>query len=87
MNLIKTLIFHLLLTFRGLILGISKLFSLLFLMSFCLIMFITEFRSVTPLAGKIMVLTVGIFSTLINWFYDYLVLYFSPDNIEVRLYR
>lgn len=47
--------------------------------------FITD--SHAPTAGKIMMLSLGVIATLINWFYDYLVLHFSPDNIEVRLYR
>jgi hypothetical protein len=47
---------------------------------------LNDFQAV-PLAAKIMTLALGIFFTLINWFYDDLVFYFEPKNIKVTLYH
>jgi hypothetical protein len=74
------------LALRGIILSISKLLALLFFTGTVLIFFVNDFHTV-PLAGKIMMVTFGIIFTLINWFYDYLIFYFTPDDIDVRLYH
>ena len=86
MSIPRTLIFHILLSFRSLILGVSKLFSLIFLGCFCIVMYLSSEHQIL-IAAKIMSLTLGVIFTLIYWFYDYLVFYYQPDNIELRLYK
>jgi len=85
-NIVKIVIFHLLLTLRGIVLLLSKILALLFLASGVLLCIVNE-AQVIPLIPKIMMLTLGILFTLINWLYDYLIFYFEPENIEVRLFR
>lgn len=87
MRILKTLIFHLLLTLRGFVLTTSKLLALLFVIGVLLVFFHSDFRRITPVAGKIMILTLSIFFTFINWFYDDLIFYFQPENKDITLYR
>lgn len=86
MTFIKIIIFRLLLALRGAALSISKLLGLLCITCFIIMISVSELQAM-PLAGKIMALGFGIFFTLINWLYDYLIFYFEPENIEVTLYH
>lgn len=86
MHIIKTLVFHLLMTFRGLVLFTSKILSIIFLTGFCALIFIQEFNAVS-LAPKILALVFGILFTMINWFYDYLLIYLKPKILEVAFFR
>ena len=86
MTLIKIIIFRLLLALRGIVLSLSKLLALLFITGFVAMISVSGLQA-TPLVGKIMALGLGIFFTLINLLYDYLIFYFEPENIEVTLYR
>jgi hypothetical protein len=82
----KIVIFHLLLTLRGVVLLLSKILALLFLASGILLCIITEAQAI-PWLLKIIILSLGILFTLINWFYDDLIFYFQPENREIQLYR
>lgn len=86
MGLIKTLLFHFLLSIRRPILGLSKLFAFMFLGCFAGIMLISELHQ-TPMTAKVMILSIGIIFTAINWFYDYLILSMQPDNMRISLFR
>jgi len=86
MRIIKRIIFHVLLALRGIVLGISRLFAILFFIGAFLIFFVHDFHNI-PVIGKVMVATFAIIFTLINWFYDDLIFYFEPDNIDITLYR
>lgn len=86
MPLIKTIIFHLLLAIRGIILTISKLFAFIFLLCFILMIIVNDLQA-APIIAKIMALKFGIFFTLLNWFYDNLIFYFAPEDMELTLYR
>jgi hypothetical protein len=86
MKFIKIIMFRLLLTIRGIVLTASKLLALVFLMGAMGIIFMDEFKNVS-VAVKIIAVMLGIFFTLINWLYDYLVFYFAPNDTEVTLYH
>lgn len=86
MTLIKIIIFRLLLTFRGIILSVSGLLAIVFFLGSTGIIFMDEFKNV-PVGAKIIAVMLVVFCTLVNWLYDYLVLYFTPDNIDVTLYH
>lgn len=87
MRIIKTIIFHLLLSLRQVVLTISRLMALLFFIGVLLVFFVSDFRAVTPVPGKILILTCTVIFTIINWFYDDLIFYFQPDNKNITLYR
>lgn len=86
MSFVKRIIFHLLLALRGIILAASKLLAFVFITCFILTLVVSDFHS-TPMPAKIMSIVFGIFFILINWFYDYVIFYFQPENIEIELYR
>ena len=86
MQFLRIIIFQILISLRGIILGISKLLAILFLTFFIILITFKDFQT-APFVAKAMALGLGIIFTLINWFYDYLVLYFSPKNMDVTLYR
>jgi len=86
MHVINTFIFHILLSLRGVILNISKLFSLFFLCGFVIVIYLSSQQTI-PIAAKIMTLTLGIIFTMIYWFYDDLVFLFTPENTDLRLYK
>ncbi|OGT38473.1 MAG: hypothetical protein A3F11_05045 [Gammaproteobacteria bacterium RIFCSPHIGHO2_12_FULL_37_14] len=86
MTFIKTLIYHLLLSVRGIILITSKLLSLGFIVIGIVMFYLGDFQD-APLAAKILVIFFGIIFTLINWFYDYFIFYFAPKNLVTTLYR
>lgn len=71
---------------RRLILSISKWLAIIFLVCAILMFFMQEFQTLS-LVIKITILGFGLFFTLINWFYDDLIFYFSPEDMELTLYR
>ncbi len=81
---LKTIIFHFLLSFRGLIRFISKLLSATFILTFLSMMFLKEFNDVGTIVKAITFLLAIIF-TGIYWLYDYLIYYFQPKNLNVLL--
>lgn len=86
MKIIKRITFQLLLGFRRLILGLSKLLAIVFLIGTLGIFFLQEFHN-APIIAKIMTPTFTIICTFINWFYDDLIFYFKPDDMELFLQR
>lgn len=86
MTFIKILIYHLLLSLRGIILATSKLFSLACIVTGIGMFYLGHFQD-APLAAKILVVFFGIIFTLINWLYDCVIFYFSPKNVITTLYR
>lgn len=86
MAIIKTLLFHVLLSFRGLILGVSKLLSFAFLGSFLAVIFFNDLAAV-PAASKAMMACAGILFTAIYWFYDYLIFYLKPKMLDMMLLK
>lgn len=86
MRLIKTFAFHLLLSFRGIILFISKLCALAFLGALILSTTLNEVSSI-PDSTKIMMGVLGITFTSVYWFYDYLIIYFKPKMLDIMLLK
>ena len=84
MRIIKTIIFHLLLSTRGIIRLLSKLFAIMFIFMFISLFLISDFAG-APFAAKTISLVFSILFTTIYWFYDYLIFYFQPENIEISL--
>jgi len=83
MGIIKTLLFHLLLTFRRPILFLSGALALVFLTSFALITHIPELPQ-TPMPAKAMMVMLGILFTTVYWFYGYLIFYLKPKFLDIR---
>lgn len=86
MTILKIILFHILLSFRGLILMISKLFALTFLGGLGLLIFLNEISAI-PLSAKIMIAAVGILFISIYWFYDYLIFYCKPKMFDMVLLK
>lgn len=86
MNIIKTLIFHMLLSLRGIILTISKLLSFALLSCLVMVECLSDFPAIPSLA-KTMMVSFGILFTLIYWFYDYAIFYVKPRMIDIMLIR
>jgi len=86
MVIIKTLLFHILLSFRGLILAVSKFLSFVFLGGFLAATFITDLSAV-PMTAKVSMASLGILFILLNWFYDYLIFYFKPRMLDIMLIK
>lgn len=84
MTFIRRIIFQILLSIRGIVLGISKWLALICLIYFVALLFIELPKPFIIL--KIMVLTFGILFTLINWFYDDLIFYFKPEDMDIALF-
>jgi len=82
-TLLKTILFHLLLTFRGIIVGVSRLLAL-----GCIGVIITTFYverfSALPFRVKFEIVVLGIVFTIIYWFYDYLIFYLRPSHNNSR---
>jgi hypothetical protein len=81
----KLILFHILLTFRGIILRVSKLLSIASLCGLFLVMNISELNHI-PMSAKLLLLTGGIIFTSICWFYDYLILYLKPKRLNIWLH-
>jgi len=86
MKIIKRIIFQLLLGFRRLVLALSKLLAIVFLIG-TLGVFLLQGLHNAPFIAKIMAPIFTIIFTLINWFYDDLIFYFKPDDMELFLQR
>ncbi len=86
MGIIKTLTFHILLSFRGLIILTSKLLSLAFLGSFAATILLNDLAA-TPISIKVMMGLGGILFTAIYWFYDYLIFFCKPKMLGIMLYK
>ncbi|OGT63383.1 MAG: hypothetical protein A3E85_02415 [Gammaproteobacteria bacterium RIFCSPHIGHO2_12_FULL_45_12] len=86
MSIIRLLLFHILISVRGIILGISRLFAFMLLGTWLCTLYIKEISEV-PLAVKVIMFAFGIIFTFIYWFYDDLIFYFQPENKDITLYR
>jgi hypothetical protein len=86
MGFFKTILFHLLLSFRGPILYLSKVLALVFLAVLGMMILLPELQQ-TPLAAKMMMATFGILFTSTFWFYDYLILFFKPKMLDIMLMK
>lgn len=84
MRLVKTIIFHLLLTFRGIIRFSSRLLALISFIGFALILWTMDYHDAS-MAVRITILMFGVIFMLINWLYDYLIFYFKPEDFEIML--
>lgn len=84
MSFVRFVIFNLLLTFRGPILFLSGLLSLMFLVFFLAQIYVPALHH-APIAAKAMSLTFGIGLILVKWFYDELIFYFAPEGREITL--
>lgn len=86
MRIMKLFAFHILLSIRGMILCISKLFALMSLLTWLCTLYIKEISGV-PLTAKVMLATLGIIFTLVYWFFDDLIFHLKPEHIDLTLYR
>lgn len=84
MRILKTLIFHLLRSCRGIVLWISKVFALLSLFGCGMLL---GFEIPVPFSAKISMVAFFIINTAINWFYDELVFCFQPDHIQIAIFN
>jgi hypothetical protein len=72
----KTMIFHILRTFRWLIVPILRLLSGLFSLATILILFNPE----TPIGSIILSFSCAVIIGMLSWYYDSLIKRFSPQN-------
>ena len=86
MSIIRLFLFHILLSIRGIILGISKLLALMLLVTWFATLYVKEMSGV-PFAAKLMLVIFGIAFTFVNWFYDDLIFYLKPKNHDLILYK
>jgi hypothetical protein len=84
LSIIKLILFHILFSLRGIVLGISRLLAFSSLVVFMLTFYIYQLSAI-PFVAKAMLLTVGIFFTLVFWLYDYLIFYLKPKMIDIML--
>jgi hypothetical protein len=84
MSVLKSVLFHTLMTFRGLILTLTKLVGffavLMFLLSFI-------FGLTAMLSLKIMLLATAVSMTFLSWWYDRIVLALRPPGFHLILTR
>lgn len=86
MRTLKTILFHILYTFRPLILICFKLMAgLLFLFVFLLEM--TFSKDIIPLATLASWFVLGVGFSALAWYYDVLILKLQPSNTELFLYK
>ncbi len=78
MQFMKLILFHVLLSSRGVILGICKLCSLAFIFSGVLLLTGLIQIPVNSSAIKATIVMASITFTLMYWFYDYLLFYLKP---------
>ncbi|MBB2918351.1 hypothetical protein [Cupriavidus alkaliphilus] len=84
MRAIKTILFHLLRTFRGLFLLACKLLSGVFLLGFGIALFSGDRLG---LGSKISLLALAVGFGALAWYYDMLMLKLKPDNVELTLFQ
>ncbi|MCA7083373.1 hypothetical protein K7G19_07140 [Cupriavidus sp. DB3] len=84
MRAIKTVLFHLLRTFRGLFLFGCKLLSGLFLLGFIVTLFAGDRIG---LGQKLTILAFSVGFGALAWYYDMLILRLKPDNVELTLFQ
>jgi hypothetical protein len=77
---------HILLSFRGLALLISKLMAFASISTFIMTTYLND-SSRIPFSAKIMMVLFGILFTCIYWFYDYLVFYLKPKILDITLFK
>jgi len=82
MRAIKTILFHLLRTFRGLVLTCFKFLGGIFIFGFiAMLIFGSEMRFMP----KLMSFTFGVGFSVLAWYYDVLLLKLKPDNVDFVL--
>ncbi len=84
MRALKTILFHLLRTFRGLFLLGCKLLSGLSLLGFIFTLFGGDR---VGLGLKVTLLAFSVGFGALAWYYDMLILKFKPDNVELTLFQ
>lgn len=85
MRVLKTVLFHILYTFRGLVLVLCRLLSGLFLFGFLGTLIFGGGR--VGWSPKLTMLAFGIGFGALSWYYDRLVIYLAPENSNLVLYR
>ena len=86
MRALKTILFHLLRTFRGIVLLGCKVLSGLFLIGFILLLFIGAGHSGT-FGMKITFPVFAVGFGALAWYYDMLMLKVKPDNVDLALFQ
>ncbi|PLP97912.1 hypothetical protein CYJ10_24225 [Cupriavidus pauculus] len=84
MRAIKAVLFHLLMTFRGLFLTACQLLSGLFLLFFIVTLFLGSSFDVWT---QMSVLAVAVGFGALGWYYDVLLLKLKPDNVDLTLFQ
>lgn len=82
-KLLKMILFHLLLRFRGIIVGVSRLLAFGCIGVIIATFYIERF-SALPFKVKFEIAMLGIAFTAIYWFYDYLIFYLRPKHYNLR---
>jgi hypothetical protein len=86
MRALKTILFHLLRTFRGIVLLGCKILSGVFLIGFILMLLIgSGHQGAFGMKLTFLVFAVG-FGAL-AWYYDMLILKLKPDNVDLVLFQ
>jgi len=83
---IKIILFHILLSSRGIILGTSKLLALVFLSTAASIVFVNDISEIRT-STSIAIGAFGILFTSIYWFYDYLIFYLKPKILDIMILK
>lgn len=85
MRVLKTILFHFLYTFRGLVLLVLRFLSGLSLFAFAGTALFGA--GVVPWSDKLKMLAFGLGIGALSWYYDALLLKLAPEGVELTLYR
>ena len=85
MRLLKTILFHILMTFRSIFLGSFQLLSKFFIFAFVLMLLMGGQK--IPLMMKVLSFSLGVGFAALSWYYDLLVLKLQPENIDLSLFQ
>ena len=85
-SIIKLISFHVLLSFRWLVLAISKFCAMAFFAALVMTLTIDNLSDIT-LSVKILMALFGMIFTSIFWFYDYLIFHLKPKMIDIMLVK
>jgi hypothetical protein len=85
MRVLKTLLFHILYTFRGLVLLVCRIFTGLFLFGFVMTLIVGGGR--VGWSEKLTLFALGVGFGALSWYYDALLLKLAPEGSNLVLYR
>ena len=81
MRVVRTILFHLLSTFRGWFLFVCRLLSGVSLLG----LFLAPFVGIDSVWARVALLVSAVGFTALSWYYDVLMLKLKPDNVDLTL--